>query len=122
MAELATLLDASTLAERAAEARRLLSQLAGTLRVHLAMEDKALYPRLTTHANERLKTLASRYADEMGGIHDEFATYVSRWPSHVAIARDAEGFVAESKRVFAALSARIDREDTELYPLVDETD
>lgn len=122
MDELSTLLDTGSLAAQANEARSLLSRLAGTLSVHLAMEDNALYPRLAARADGPLKALASRYAEEMGGIHADFTSYLSRWRAASAIARDTEAFLAETVDVLAALRERIDREDAELYPLVDATD
>lgn len=122
MDELSKLLDARALPDQASEARRLLSRLSGILRVHLAMEDQALYPRLAQHADEKLRTLASRYAEEMGSIQADFTDYLSRWPSRGAIAKDPEGFMKETRAVFTALRERIDREDEELYPLVDAAD
>lgn len=90
--ELSKLLTPETIAAQAGEARKLVSQISGILRMHLAMEDKALYPRLAAHADERLRELSKRYAEEMGGLHASFTSYLARWPTQSSITRDAEGF------------------------------
>ena len=45
------LVAASDAAEDAKATRRALSELAGALRVHLAMEDRSLYPALAKHTD-----------------------------------------------------------------------
>ncbi len=44
----------------------LLYVMLGKLSVHLAAEDKALYPRLLEHSDENVKALARKFVDEMG--------------------------------------------------------
>lgn len=120
--ELSKLLTPETIAAQAGEARKLVSQISGILRMHLAMEDKALYPRIAAHADERLRELSKRYAEEMGGLHASFTSYLARWPTQSSITRDAEGFLHDTAGVLEALRTRISCEETELYPLVDAAD
>lgn len=97
--------------------RTLLSNLAGKLNFHLAMEDKALYPRIMK-MDAAASTLATRFMEEMGGLGAAFTGYNNRWQVS-AIRSDPAGFAAESRQVFVALGKRIARENAELYPLAD---
>lgn len=54
----------------------------------------------------------------MAGIKDAFQKYLKAW-TEGAIRSNAAGFAAETKSLFGALSQRIQRENTELYPLLD---
>jgi hypothetical protein len=99
--------------------RTLLSSLAGKLTVHLAMEDKGMYVRLLKHKDGQIRTTATTYLDEMGGIKAVFNAYLERWPSATAIQANPTGFIAETEGILAALSIRISKEDNELYAMVD---
>jgi hypothetical protein len=98
--------------------RNLLSALAGKLTVHLAMEDKALYPRLVQENVDNSRALADAFQQEMGGLAGTFADYNQKWQLD-AIAADPAGFASETHKVFAAVGRRIARENSELYPLAD---
>jgi hypothetical protein len=104
----------------AAVLRKLLSNLAGKLNFHLAMEDQALYPRLMERQDAEAKGLAKKFMDEMGGLGKVFGAYNDKWQIS-AIRKDPAGFASETQAVFAALTKRIQRENTELYPLADRT-
>lgn len=119
--KLAGLLNADKLSKDASEARQLLSELAGKLKMHLAAEDNALYPQLLAHTDAKIKGLASQFQKEMGGIKDAFEGYIRKWSTPQTIQADAKTFVTETNGVFQVLAKRIEKEDNELYPLVDKT-
>lgn len=102
----------------AALIRKLLSSLAGKVNFHLAMEDKALYPRLAQQKDTNANALAAKFMTEMGGLAGVFMAYNNKWQVSV-IKSDPEGFAHETRKVFGALAHRIQRENTELYPLAD---
>jgi len=102
----------------AAALRKLLSNLAGKVNFHLAMEDEALYPRLMTGGSAAVKTKAGKFKDEMGGLGRVFTDYNNKWQTS-AIRADFDGFANETRKVFGALAKRIERENNELYPLAD---
>lgn len=114
-----TLLTADDAAQHTAEVRHLLSQLSGKLSFHLALEDKSLYPFLAENADPRIKAISRKYSDEMGSLAQAFRNYLDKWSNTMMIDADLQGFTNETKTVFNALVRRIQREDTELYPLVD---
>jgi hemerythrin HHE cation binding domain-containing protein len=103
----------------AAHAARLkLSELAAKVDVHLAMEDGSLYPALMAHNDPRVRDTASRFNNEMSGVRAVFEVYRTKW-TESAIRADSAGFIEETNRLFAALANRINRENTELYPLLE---
>ena len=118
--EIGKLLDPAALAKNATQARMLLSNLAGKLKVHLAMEDQTLYPRLMQDPDAKVSGMARRFAEEMGGIAEVFGGYMGRWPTSKEIQEAPQQFVVDTKKLFAALSTRIERENNQLYPLLDQ--
>jgi len=119
VAEMSRNMDISALERDPTDIRRLVSALAAKLKMHLAMEDKVLYPRMLRHPNRKIQKLAGAYAKEMGGINNAFTLYFARWPSPETIQRKPTEFVQETNDIFKALKKRIDKEDCVLYPLVD---
>ncbi len=119
MARMSAELEAGQLSKDAAKVRHLLSELGGKLTIHLAMEDKSLYPDLLKHPHERVRTTAKEYMEEMGGIADNFTNYIRKWPHPTAIQNSPEQFIRESGNILAVLSMRIDKEENELFPLAE---
>lgn len=117
--ELSKHLNVPELEKDATAARSLLSKLAGKLVVHLAMEDKSLFPSLERLDNPKLNATLATFNKEMGGIKDAFTAYVNKWGMANIIKADAATFVKDTKGVFAALSNRINKENNELYKLID---
>ena len=107
-------------AQRAEEAQHALSQLAGKLRIHSAMENEALYPRLLQHDDPHVRRVARRFVGELSGAYRNFLELRSRWVTAETIASAPELFRAEAEAAISQLAARIVRENAELYELVDE--
>jgi hypothetical protein len=99
--------------------RMLLAKLAGLVNLHLAMEDRALYPQLLAHADAEIAETARRFNDEMGAVAASFVAYIKAWPTASAIKKAPMRFTTESKMIFNALSKRIHRENEELYVLLE---
>ncbi len=114
------LFNAELLRKDATEVRHLLSVLHGKLSVHLAMEDKSLYPRLLSHHDSAIRDTTQRYIDEMGALAGAFKAYVGKWPTPSSIQANPEAFIAETSGVFDALGKRIVLENKELYVMADE--
>ena len=112
-------LDAEKLAVDAEDVRLNLSRLLGQLTVHLAMEDNALYPELLNKDDPVVYDTARRFMDEMGGISDEVKIFIQKWPSAAAIQGASKEFVSDASYLLTILSERIDLEDRELFPLVE---
>jgi len=112
-------LDAGKLIQResADSMRALLSQLSGKVSVHLAMEDKSLYPKLVANTNAATSKTAQRFVSDMGPIAEAFANFVKQWPTSAAISQQPTVFVEHTRAIFKALGDRVTREERELYPL-----
>jgi hypothetical protein len=104
---------------RADEAQRTLSQLAGKLRVHAAMENEALYPRLLTHDDDRVREVARGFVDEFGAAYRKFLEFRARWVTAETIAQAPDAFALEARAAIAILGERIAHENAELYRMVD---
>ena len=110
-------LDAAKLRARgAADVHRALSSLSGILKVHLAMEDRSLYPNLVNHRDLQLRTLAMRFLDERSAIRDRYEEYKTRWASPAAIEAGAETFIDETRAILGMLWNRMKMEDDVLHP------
>jgi hypothetical protein len=113
-------LDESALANgAAAEASELLTKMAGKLLVHLAAEDYGLYPKMIESGDGEAASTAKKYRDEMGGLKEAFQGYYARWNGADKIRTDPATFITETQGVFEALGARVQKENTILYPLAD---
>jgi hypothetical protein len=109
-------LDVEKLQRGAGDAHRLLSSLTGILNVHLAMEDRSLYPRLLQHFDAPLRDLARRFLDERGVLREQFDAYRARWPSTATIEAGAAAFIDETRVVLGMLWNRMKLEDDVLHP------
>jgi len=118
--EITDRLDAGKLSADASEVRSLLSKLMGKLKIHLAMEDNALYPKLLNSADASVKSLAKKFQDEMGGIGKALDAYKHTWSNALEIQKDPNAFIQQTKELFDALAKRINRENNELYKAADQ--
>lgn len=88
------------------------------LLAHLTREDWLLYPSLLQSSDKLISGTAQRFIDEMGGLLATYKTWSGEWPTERVIA-DWQIFVTETSALLDALAQRIDRENNELYPLVE---
>lgn len=119
---IAARLDERLAAADSAGLRTLLSELAGTLRVHLAMEDQRMYPKLVMSRDDAVARVARELVGEVGGVREAFESYLARWPSDREIASNRARFDVETRAMLATLADRIRREDELLFPLLEDLD
>ncbi len=110
-------LDTAEIAANPVAVSAKLVQMFGKFSVHLAIEDRALYPRLAQASDPALRQMALRFEREMSGITERFEGYRKAWPGPRAISKDPARFVAETRELLAGLRNRIRRENEELYSL-----
>ncbi|BCA58057.1 hemerythrin domain-containing protein [Sphingomonas sp. HMP6] len=85
------------------------------LMVHLAKEDKVLYPYLQLLPETR--ALALRFEIEMGALAQTYLAYASSWPIE-RVEADWRGFGDATRTIMRALRRRILREERDLYPRI----
>jgi hypothetical protein len=95
-------------------------KLFGKFGTHLAIEDKAFYPRAINHSNVELSKTAKKFQEEMGGLGEIFNKYRQKWPGPIAISKNPNGFVEETHNIILLLEKRLEREEGELYELYDQ--
>lgn len=96
---------------------RQLMAMSASVKLHLAAEDRVLYPALANAADPRVAQVGKQFQQEMGGIAGAYSAFASRWNVPARLAADPQGFRDEANAVFKALHQRIQREGQELYPL-----
>ena len=75
---------------------------------HLWNEDQSLYPvlRKESEHNKKLKETLSSFDNSLGGIHEEMQNFITKYYKGVI----DNNFQREYKRLFGALSKRIEYE------------
>jgi iron-sulfur cluster repair protein YtfE (RIC family) len=117
--EIEAALAAPDFPRNAREVRRMMARLKGKLTVHSSMENEALYPRLLEHSDPTTRALSKDLFDELGGIYDTFAAHHTRWTSVEGIEAEPAAYARHTREIFEKLKTRMERENTELYPLAD---
>lgn len=88
------------------------------LLAHLTREDWLLYPSLLQSSDRRISSTAQTFIDEMGGLLAEYKAWSARWPTERMI-KEWSQFGTETTDLLTALARRIERENNELYPMVE---
>jgi hypothetical protein len=108
------------IAAHAAEIARLVNQMSSVIKLHLAAEDRGLYPALRASGNRDAASLGDRYQQEMSGIVPRYMEFARKWITAAQVRGDPEGFRADANRVLKALHDRVNREDRDFYPVVEQ--
>lgn len=95
------------------------SILAGKLKIHLSNEDKFLYPTLLNHKNIKIKNKADQYIDEMGNLAEVFMDYKNQFNTKNKIMNNIDAFMKKSESILNSIEKRINKEDNDLYLLIE---
>ena len=98
---------------------RELMKISASIKLHLAIEDRILYPALMAAVDPRIAATGKRYQQEMGNLAEIYTGFATRWNAAFKISEDPDAFRREANDVFKALHARIQREESELLPLAE---
>ena len=93
--------------------------MSGTIKLHLAVEDQALYPALQRGGNAELARLGRQYQSEMASIASAYDAFARRWNTAENVRRNAEGFRNEANVVLRRVFERMQREDHDFYPRIE---
>jgi hemerythrin-like domain-containing protein len=113
------LINSEDVSKEAEQIYNLLSDLDRSLHVHLIKEDETLYPALLRHPDKEIVKLTKQFQNELGGLRHEFHSYIKNWPNIIAVQNNSDEFIKETTRIFDALAYRVDKEDNELFSLID---
>lgn len=95
-----------------------IAKLAGLLSVHLAAEDKYLYPKLMGSSDENVKQCAKEFVEEMSGLADKFHTYSRNYNVVAKITSSPNKYLTDTKAILDALLVRVRKEEDILFPMV----
>ncbi|MBV7273701.1 hemerythrin domain-containing protein [Clostridiaceae bacterium UIB06] len=93
--------------------------IAGKLKIHLLNEDKYLYPNLLSSSDLALNAFGKKYSEEMKEVSKTYEDYKFKYNTASKIKQNIEKFTKDTEVIFRVLSNRINREEKELYPLLD---
>ncbi|MCE1193171.1 hemerythrin domain-containing protein [Acidovorax sp.] len=94
--------------------------MSGTIKLHLAVEDQVLYPALQRGGNPDLARMGRQYQSEMASIASAYDAFARRWNTAENVRRDPQGFREEANAVLRRVFERMQREDRDFYPRIEE--
>jgi len=93
--------------------------MSSTIKLHLAVEDRLLYPALRQGADAELARLGEQFQREMGAIAAAYMDFARRWNTPERVRTDAEGFRADANTVLRHVYERMQRENRDFYPRIE---
>ena len=104
----------------AAEIAQRIVAMSSTIKLHLAVEDQALYPALQRGDNAELARLGRQYQSEMESIASAYDAFARRWNTADNVRRGAQDFRDQANVVLRKVYERMQREDHDFYPRIEE--
>lgn len=92
------------------------------IKLHLAVEDRVLYPALQNGPDINLARLGQQFQQEMGAIANAYISFARRWNTAEAVRGDEAGFRAGANLVLRQVYERMQRENHDFYPRIEEMD
>ncbi|MBX9834941.1 MAG: hemerythrin domain-containing protein [Burkholderiaceae bacterium] len=92
------------------------------IKLHLAVEDRVLYPALQHGPDAALARMGQRFQQEMGAIASAYMAFARRWNTPEAVRGDEAGFKADANAVLRQVYERMQRENRDFYPRIEEMD
>jgi hypothetical protein len=89
--------------------------MSSVIKLHLAAEDRALYPALKRSGDAMLASLGERFQTGMGPIAEAFTAFAGRWNTEQRVRADAEGFRQAANETLRCLWERMRDEDRNFY-------
>lgn len=93
--------------------------ISSTIKLHLAVEDRMLYPALARCGNAELECLSARFQQDMGSIATAFMAFARRWNTAESVRGDPQSFRREANDVLRRVYERMQRENREFYPRIE---
>jgi len=103
----------------ASQIAKVISRLAGILKIHLGNEDLYLYPAMLKSEDITLQSKATAFQSEMGGLSEAFMSFKDMYNTQSKITQNLSTAEKDINLVFKKIKARIHEEDNDLYPLAE---
>lgn len=96
-----------------------IKDLGTVVKLHLAIEDRILYPAVRQSPDAAISAMGNAYQNEMQGIANEYIRFTSKWSDPKQLAADPESFRAAANHVLKNVYQRMQRENHEFYPAIE---
>ena len=93
--------------------------MSAVIKLHLAVEDQALYPALQRGSNAELARMGQQYQRDMGPIAQAYEAFARRWNRPESVRRDEQGFRDDANQVLRMVHERMQRENHDFYPRIE---
>ncbi|KUO61975.1 MAG: hypothetical protein APF84_04900 [Gracilibacter sp. BRH_c7a] len=94
--------------------------LTGILNVHLKYEDEQLYPYLLQHPREEVRAISKVFKKEMGDLSLIFESYKDKYLKKPdELVKNSSQFIIDTNSILYEISKRVEKEEHELFPLLD---
>lgn len=90
------------------------------VKLHLAIEDRILYPAVRKAKEAKIAAMGDVYQEEMKGIANTYIRFTAKWSDATRVAEEAEGFRADANIVLKSVYQRMQRENREFYPAIEQ--
>ena len=105
----------------ATEIAQCIVAISGIIKLHLAVEDRILYPTLEDSDDRVLKQMGRQYRDEMQTISKAYIAFAVKWNTPSPLMEQPEQFRTEANAIFKLIYDRIKKEDRDFYPVIEES-
>lgn len=106
-------------ARNAAEIAQGIVAMSATIKLHLAVEDRALYPAVARSADADLARKGREFQEEMDAIAAAYERFAKRWNNARSLELDERGFRDDANTVLRRVHERMQRENRDLYPRIE---
>ncbi|WP_294390893.1 hemerythrin domain-containing protein [uncultured Sphingomonas sp.] len=86
---------------------------------HLPVEDRHVFRRLEAHDNPAVRARMAGFRIDLNALYGAYQHHGARWTEDTVRA-DWFGYRAATRHLLASLTGMMDREESELYPLLDD--
>lgn len=90
------------------------------VKLHLSAEDKLLFPQVQANSQQNMVQFLQPYHQEMSELAGAFLDFIQRWELAESIREQPQQFCQEASSAIYALSKRIQKENIELYPRIEQ--
>ena len=96
-----------------------IKELGKVVTLHLAIEDRILYPAVQKAEDAQVAAMGAAYQDEMKGIANRYIRFTNQWSDAKRVAAEADAFRAAANTVLKDVYLRMQRENHEFYPAIE---
>lgn len=88
--------------------------------LHLAIEDRILYPAVRKAPDARIAAMGETYQEEMKDIANPYIRFTHKWSDPAQVAADPDSFRDAANSVLKNVYQRMQRENMEFYPAIEQ--